>query len=785
MWSNYVRTSLRTFQRNKFFVGVNLFSIAVAFSLCTIAYFNIQFNWQFNTYFANASSIHKVNAAKVTASGNRLMGITPLPLAAALNADTDGLMATSYNRQTQLVRIEDQLFRESVAFVDAQFFDVFEFPLLSGGMARFSQQTDIFIHEQTAQKLFGDNPPIGQTIEFVGAKGKKTPFTVAGIIEDSPKNTSFLHAMVAPMAHYIQGNNLNETDWSRWVDATFIKSDLDDASINELLDRYLEVQNEVNESTEVAGYLSTGLLDWPGVEGSILNSSFMGDLHPASVMGTVSSAITVLLLACFNFINTSIAISRNRLKEIGVRKVLGSRKRDLKIQFLIESLVQMSFAMALSGLITMLLIDPYNAMFNFEIVEFSRIELAPFIGFVVGTWLITSLLAGMYPAFYISKFKPVEIFKNKVRFSGKNLFIKGLLTFQFMICVYNIFSMILFTQNARYQETLDRGYALKTSINIPIQEPSKFVALKAEMEQLPIVLSVTGTQQAIGFGAEATAINHLGRDYDVAAIHVGEGYLGALEIRLVEGRLFETNQPGNQGYVVINEMLLASLGEAVLNGWFMHNGERYTVIGVVEDFNLKPIMLDNKIQPTVIFFAPETSYRYANVVVNEDPLIADDLLRAKWGELYPDEIYLGFLQEDVMQAVRQTNNIMMNINGVVAVITLLISALGLYAMVYLNIQSRIKEFGVRKVLGASVGNILYLLNRQVVIMLVIASVLGVVAGHFVISMIMDIVYAYHKEIELNNYVWPVLIIFLIAFASIGLRVYSSARQNPVEQLRVE
>lgn len=784
MWSNYVLTSLRTLQRNKFFVGVNLLSIAVAFSLCTIAYFNIQFNARFNTFFDNSETIHKVNAAKVTANGNRLMGITPFPLAAVLNGDTDGLIATSYNRESQLVKLEDQLFRESVAYVDEQFFDVFNFPLKSGGSASFNQQTDIFINELTAIKLFGDAEAIGQTIEFVGNNGRKTPFTVAGVIKKLPENTSFLHSIIAPIHHYIQENDIDETSWSNWVDGTFIKTDLDNESVNTLLDRYLPMQNEVNESTEVAAYASIGLLDWPAVEGSILNGSFMGNLHPASVLGTVSSAITVLLLACFNFINTSIAISRNRLKEIGVRKVLGGRKLDLKIQFLVESVIQMSFAMALSGLVTMYLINPYNAMFNFEIVEFSRIEVLPFVGFSITVWLLTSLMAGMYPAFYISKFKPVEVFRGKVKFSGKNLFIKGLLTFQFMICVYNIFSMILFTQNAQYQETLDRGYELKTSVNIPIQS-SQFAPLKAELEQLPAVASVTGTEQAIGFSAISTAIEHLGKDYDVSAIHAGEGYLEALEVRLTQGKLFEKNQPNNTQYVIINQMLLESLDEDVLNEQLVHNGKRYTVIGVVEDFNLKPIMLDNKIEPTVIFFAPEAHYHYANVLLNEDPIVADDMLRQTWAGLYPDEIYLGFLQEDVMQAVRQTNDIMMNINGVVAVVTLLISALGLYAMIYLNIQSRIKEFGVRKVLGASVSNILYLLNRQVVIMLVIASVLGVIAGHFVIGMILDIVYAYHKDIELNNYIWPVLIVFFIAFSAIGFRVYASARESPVNQLRVE
>lgn len=784
MWSNYILTSLRTLQRNKFFVGVNLLSVAVAFSLCTIAYFNIQFNRDFNRFFPDAASVYKVNAQKVTAEGNRLMGTTPLPLASAIREDNPGFLTAAYQRENQLVKLEDQLFRESVAFVDPGFFEIFRLPLLSGGSAGFGNEDQVFLSEAVAYKLFGEESVIGKLVQLVNSKGEKTPFTVAGVLRDLPENTSFLHGIIAPMDYYLDQNQLATNDWSTWVNATFIKTE-QVGNIDELLNRYLDPQNEVNEGLQVAAYQSANLLEWPAFENSMLNSSFMGYLHPASVLGTVSSAITVLLLACFNFINTNIAISRNRLREIGMRKVLGSKKRDLKLQFLIENAVQMFFALALSGLVTLLLIDPYNAMFNFEIVEFQRIDLLPFLVFALGTWLLTSLLAGMYPAFYISRFKPVEIFRNKIRFSSKNLFTKGLLTFQFVVCVYNIFSLILFTQNAHYQEQLDRGYEVSSSINIPLSQPDQFASLKPALEQIPEVVSVTGTQNPIGFSLANETVGFLGTDHDVATLRVGENYLESLNVRLQQGRWFEPDQPGNSDHVIINQMLKEALGNEPLDQWLTLNGKRYTIIGIVDDFNLKPIMLDNKIEPTAIFFSPEDSYRYANVVVNGDVLQADKRLAETWSVLYPDELYLGFFQEDVMEAVRQTNNIMLSINGVVAVITLLISALGLYTLVYLNIQSRIKEFGVRKVLGASVAHILYLLNRQVVIMMLIASIIGLIASRLVISQIMDIVYAYHKEIEINNYVWPVLVVTSIAFASIGYRVYRSARQNPVEQLRME
>ena len=785
MWSNYILTSFRSLQRNKFFVGINLVSIAIAFALCTIAWFNLQFNGDFNRAFANADIIYKVNAEKITANGQQLMGTTPLPLAAALITDLDGVTATSYVRENQLVKVGDQLFRESVGFADDNFFSLFDFPLVSGGKASWQQQTDIFIDEDLAVKLFGEEAALGQSLEFVHADGTKQPVTIAGVLKDLPENTSFVHSIVAPMHQYVSKHELKENDWTQWVDATFYKTERDAKAVDALLAQYLAAQNEVNEGLQVAEYRSASLLDWPEFENRMLNSSFMGHLHPASVMGTVSSAITVLLLACFNFINTSIAISRNRLKEIGVRKVLGGVKGNLRAQFLVESLVQILIALALSGIVTMLLIDPYNAMFEYQIVEFDRISLLPFFGLAAGIWLLTGLLAGMYPALYISKFKPVEIFRNKIRFSRKNLFTKSLLTFQFMVCVYNIFSLILFTQNTQYQETLDRGYAVNSSINIPVTGMEQFKPLAASLEQMPEVVSVKGTVNPIGFSINSIAIQHLGEDYDVASIKVGSGYLEALQVRLAEGRFFPDNEEASQKYVLVNQMMEESVEGSLLNQRLSWQGERYTVIGLVEDFNLRPIMLDNKIRPTVIFFAPEEEYRYANVVVNSEPLEADKSMQEAWAGLFPDELYLGFMQEDVMKAVRQTNHIMLSINGVVAVITLLISALGLYALVYMNIQSRIKEFGVRKVLGASVKHILYLLNRQILIMMVIAAVLGLVAGKLVISQILDIVYAYHKDIELNNYIWPVVVVFSIVGLSIGFKVWQSAKENPVKQLRAE
>lgn len=766
-------------------MGINLISIALAFSLCTIAYFNVQFNSDFNTFFSKAEDLYKVNSNRLTAEGTVMQGTSPLPLGPAINGDMANITAVRYHRQNKMIKLEDQFYRQSIGFVDPAFLDFFEIPTVSEINAQFSGLQDMFINADVATKYFGKKDPIGKELKLVLSDGKTLGFTVRGVILDLPKNTSFIYDIIIPFENYISINGLERTNWSQWIDGTFLHStSMNTDQVAKSFDRYINSQNELNKGQELASYSISSILEWPAFENSMEKSNFMGHLHPASVLGTLSSAIAVLLLASFNFINTSIAISRKRLKEIGMRKVLGGRQQDLKIQFLVESLVQMLIAVLFSGLITSVLTDAYNSMFEFEIVEFSRISLGPFLGFMFGVWAITGLLAGIYPAFYISRFSPLHILKNKVRFSKRNLFTKSLLTFQLMVCVYNVFSLILFIQNTKYQERLDRGYSVKTSINVPVSDFNQFQVLKSEFEALSLVQRVTGTIHPIGFQSENISIQYLGEAYDVASLSVGKGYLKNLDIRLSKGAFFGENE--QDALVIVNQMFADKHGDDILGEQISHNGARFTIIGVVDDFNLRTIMLDNKIRPSVIFFSPESDYKYANVLLGMNiPLEANRILEANWNKLFPDEQYLGFLQEDVLKPVRQTNNIMLSINSFVAVVTLIISALGLYAMVFLNIQSRIKEFGVRKVLGASVKQILFLINREVIIMLTIACGAGLALGYFVINMILDIVYAYHTQTTLDNFILPILIVTAIVVIAIGYRTWQSARENPVEHLRFE
>ncbi|MEL7002246.1 MAG: ABC transporter permease, partial [Bacteroidota bacterium] len=601
MWSNYLLTSFRILKQNAFFVSMNLLSIAIAFALCTIGYFNYQFNADFNTHFTKSDNIVKVNSQRSSDSGGRTMGVTPLPLASTINQGLSGLRSARYTSSQQFIRLNEDLYRQNVAFVDEDFLEIFNFKLANGQRARFSNKAEVFLTQQTKKAIFGEEDATGKTIEIALDNNETVLVKVAGVLDFIPENTSFIFDLILPFDYYLQINSLDRNDWTAWVDGTFIEKDIKRSNneISSLLAKYLNYQNEVNQDQQVESYKVSSILDWPAFESSLYKSGFRGYLHPASVAGTISSAVAVLLLALFNFINTSLSLSRKRLKEIGVRKVMGGARLDLKIQFLIESFGQILLALMLSVAITHYLSIGYNSMFPFDIVSFERVSVLPLLIFMLSVWFFTGLLSGIYPAFYISKFQSVDIFRSKVKFSRRNLFSKTLITIQFAVCIYNVFALIVFAQNTQYQNTLDRGYNVNNSINVPISDKGQYKALQASLEQQLEIEQVTGTVNPIGFGDSETVVEYLTNKIDVSGIRVGTSYLESLDVKLYNGRFFKDLDGDN--YVIVNQMLNNQLGGKLLNDWIYHEGKRYQVVGIVKDFNLRPIMLDNKIRPTIIF----------------------------------------------------------------------------------------------------------------------------------------------------------------------------------------
>ncbi|MDW3210965.1 MAG: FtsX-like permease family protein [Reichenbachiella sp.] len=781
MWKNYLLTSVRALKKEKFYVLINLLSMAMAFALCTIAFFNYMYNSTYNQSFEDYESIYKINAEQQSACSSKALGVSPVALMESVLNEIPGLEIGRYHRSVVSLKSKDVLFQESAGFIDPAFLDIISFN--HGPM--ILRRNEVILTKEAAQRLYGKDDAKGELLSVLFSNGEERSFQVGYVIQKPSENTSFKFSVLLPIDHYLDVEGIDYNDWSSWVSGTFLKTKNENLKvIEDALQRFIPIQNTQNPELQIASYRLDPIVEWAHFEKDLQGRAFGGVLHPASVIGTISSALAILLLACFNFFNTTIATSGKRLKEISMRKVIGGRKLDIVIQFLTESGLQVVAAFLISLLIGKLLIGPYNAMFNFELVEFQPAYLQPYLFFSIGICLLTILLSSTYPAFYISRFGSLDILKNKARLKGNSLLTKSMLVIQFSVCVYNLFALGVFVENAYYQESLDRGYDVRKFINIPLQ-PQQFDLFKNKVSQTSGFDVMTGTQQLVGFSNQEIGIEHEGVEYAIGKLNVGPTYLSTLGVEFVEGNDF-MDHSSNEQTVVVNQMFNTHLGADMMNQWITVFDKKYRVQGVTQNFNLQNVMLTNKIKPTIFFFKPDSLSEYLVVKSEESKIIEDqERLENIWYEMYPDQLYGGFYQEEVFDSENKTNQIMIRINVFIAIVSILISILGLYALISLTIQRRIKEIGIRKTIGASFGHVIGLLLKEVGWMMMISIILGLIMGAYFITMLLNIIYAYHIEIDFLNYLFSIAVILLVAVISIGYKVVVTARMNPVSQLRAE
>ncbi len=777
---NYLKTSLRAIKLHPFYAFANILGLALAISICTIGYFNYRFNATFNEYFEGAKNLYKIHGERI---GESTIGSTFLALAPALKAS--GIEAMRYHGGSLSLRDGDRLFSSYIGFSEKEFLNHFSFHNLEGDKITPPNVNEIVISQELALKLFNESYPVGELVKIVFPNKKEQSFAISDVYQKPPTNTSFFQSAFLSFEVYLDIFEISNDDWTRDIDGTFVYAKEDELDrISSQIASYLPIRNISNPQLNISQYRLDNIMEWPAFENYLYKGEFNHHLHPSSVIGIAGSALSILLLACFNFINTSIALSGKRLKEIAVRKIMGGTRKSTVSQFLIENSFMISIAVILSFGISYFLVPSYNAMFEKELIQLEKVPIATLVKFALALILIVTILSAAYPSLYISRFSPLLIFRKKVILSGKNRLMSFLLTFQFALCFYNIFSIFINIDNAHYQENLDRGYDVEPIVNVFLNRPEQFQVLANYLQKVQGVEGVAGTTNMIGFSKEQEFLHFEGVDHSVSVIRVGEHYPELMGLRLNKGSFFGSLEQG-ENKVIINQMLERQFGKDLLNTQINIEGNKYKVIGVVEDFNLRNIMLDNKIMPTVIKYAPESQQYVSAVRVIGSPEKVNRDIEKAWYQAFPQELYRSLLQKEVMSSARETNQLFIKINAFLAIITILISILGLFTLISLKVQKRSKEFGIRKVLGASRGVIVHLLGKDLYWMIGIAGVVGLTASTIIINNVFDVVYAYHVSTNMGHFIKATVIVLLIICCTIGYKVYQTGRMNPTEQLRFE
>jgi ABC-type antimicrobial peptide transport system permease subunit len=688
------------------------------------------------------------------------------------------------------VKIGEKNFSKRIAWCDTAFFKVFTIKMISGSYSLISNKNSILLDEEMADIYFGDEDPVGKIISVFADSEEERTFLVGGVYEKLPKNSSFIFQAITSIENYIEMWKINEYDWQTWTAGTFLY--LSDPSqvnvVEELLQQYVPVQNDARKDFQIEKFRLMPLTKMAHSAWDVWSNRFRQSLHPAAVTAPPIMAILILLIACFNFMNTAIAFSSRRLKEIGIRKVAGSRRIQVVLQFMGEYFLLSMLSIILAIFFGKYLVSLYSRMWEYLDLALSFREYPELWIYLFLLLVLTTLLAGTYPSFYISRFNPVYIFQDKLKIGSRNVLSKTLLTLQFVISVLALVSGIIFTRNARFQDNIYLGYDKDNIIAVPIRNHSHFIAFRDAVRTNPKIESVGESEEHIGRSSFNRLVEYQNIRYEVQILDIGDDYFTTMGLKLTDGREFpvELALTDKENSIIISKKFAEEFGiqNPVGQRVMMDDTVPLNIVGVMENIYLYGVW--SKIEPMILRRGDNERMRTLAVRASEENLQeVNKFLEEQWKELVPNNPYEGFFQDDLMNEGRDINRNIKNIYIFLAFIATILSAIGLYTLVSLSIIRRTKEVGIRKVMGATVPRIISILNREYLIILIIACIGGSLSGYYLSKQMMDSIWDVFTDVTVFTFLVPILLIFAVAAITMGWKVYSAASKNPTESLRYE
>ncbi len=795
MLRNYLKIALRVLWRNKVYVVINVVGLGFAIACCLLAYLHYNYRANFDQNHRQANAIYRLNSLRVTDQGTQAWAISPMPLAEAMQNSVVGVerMARLYSTNV-VVKRGMSTFTERLQYADKNLFAFFTLPLKQGSLAQFGQPNQIIISQAMADKYFPQQMPIGRTLTVAESDSTEKTYTVGAVAQPIAANSSIQFDLMTTFENGLKAGRVDPTDWAKSTLITTFVEVKDKQTISHIatnLKPYAAIYNRSHPDWTLAGFylqpfreLATSSdVDMPGyVQGSELTANPRGVL----VIVPAVMSLFILLITCFNFTNISIAFASGRLKEIGIRKVIGGVKNQLIRQFLTENLVLCLLASAMALLFVSLLLPAFN--------QVTGIDLTFNFGQNYGLWLFlvlmpvgTALFSGLYPAVYISSFQPITILKGKTTFGSSNRFTRFLLISQFSLSCFALVVGITLSQNAAYQQKADFGYAIHEVAVVEVRNAQEYATFRQAVWQHPQVKSLAGASQQIGENSYTATAQTDKQQVQAQVAHVGgKAYLNSMGIRLAQGRHFYESSLDADASILVNQTFVQQLHlRQPLGQRIRIDSASYTIVGVVTDY--KEYGLHGLVPPCVLRLAKPDEYKF--MVVRADvqalPLVVKQL-QAAWHKALPNRSYRGFLQSELIEKEVRLNLGFQSVAYFLAIVTLLLSASGLFALVSLNIDRRRKEIGMRKVLGASVGQILGLINREFVRILLVAFTVGSALGYgFTNQFIFRFIYQYHPDAGPGAYLATLVILLFSCGLIIGTKVHRAATANPIQSLQTE
>ena len=812
MIANIIKVAFRNLFRKFGYAFINIAGLSIGLACSILIFLYVVNELTYDRFHEKADQIYRISVRGKMPGNDLNMAVTSAPMMEAMLMDYPEVEnATRFgNFGNFLVRKGEKKFQETgetFIYADSSFFEIFSFPLTAGDPSTvLTAPRSLVLSERYAEKYFGEEDPVGQTLRV---ERDTNLYTITGIMENVPVNSHFHFEMVGAMS------SIGDSRQQFWLNHSYytyvlLSPGTDivkfEDGLREMVIKYVGPQitealgidiEQFEESGNSFGYFTQAITDihlHSNLQYEVEENGNQVYVYIFMVIG-----ILILIIACINFMNLATARSTTRAREVGLRKVVGSGRSLLIAQFLAESLMLSFISLGVAILLVYFAMPYYNNLIQLDLV-FELFASTWAIPLLVTLAILVGLIAGTYPAFVLASFQPGAVFKSELQAGSSKSFLRNMLVvIQFSVAIVILLGTLVVNRQLTYMQNKDLGFDMENRLVIRRTntiDGARIEAFKQELEQHSNILTASNSTHIPGVNFWNNVHFLEGEDLSNTILlwtaYASYEYDLALDLNIVEGRFFDRTM-NDSSAVLINESAVRSLNlEDPLNRRFMEQGrtpeetQYYPIIGIVEDFHFASMRDD--IQPMIFHFLPQnfgnyTVLRLGNGNIQETIAHAQETWE-KFQSLYPFEYtWLDDEFDRLFESEKRTSKILL----VFSILSIILSCLGLFGLISYSTSQRTKEIGIRKTMGATVGIVMGLLQKEILLLFVISTALAIPSFFGIRSWLQN--FAYHIDFSiwlfLGYLVVVAAVVMVIALATVAYQSYRAATANPAESLRVE
>ena len=783
MFKNYIKVAVRNLKKYKGYSFINVLGLSIGMACTILILLWVQDELSFDRFFTNSGRLYRVVDSEKYSNGEEsLFSVNPPALAPSLvnqYPDIENAARLRIVKSSVIHYAEKRFHEDNLTFVDPSFLKMFKLFFISGiSNNALSDVSSIVLTQKMAEKYFGNEDPIGKTIRV----DNRFDFIVTGVIEDLPSNSHMQIDFLLPF-NSIKNFGFTLEGWNSFAHTTYVllAKGADYQTVSKKIKNTI-IQNGSNEKITIT---LQPITDIHLYSNNMIGIGGTGDITQVYIFSVI--ALLILLLACINFMNLSTARAGNRSKEIGMRKVVGARRKEIIFQFFFESIVFAVISLIFSIIWIFSLLPEFNSLSGKELT-FKILNDSGMLLLIFGVAIFTGILSGVYPALILSAFKPVRVLKGSFRLgSGNKKFRKVLVTFQFVLTIVLITGTVAVNRQLHFVQNKSLGFNKDQllCIKLPGELNKKFDFIKERLQENEGVMSVAGISYPPSGILSSTDVNDWeGRKSDspflIYNLSATYNFVKTMQLKVDQGRFYSREFKTDTALgCVVNEVAVRAMdmkspvGKKVLG---------LRIIGVIKDFNFTS--LHSKIAPLRIFFDPSGIKQLLIRIQPHNMGYTVSSLEKTWNKIAPDFPFeYNFLDEQI-DKLYSADQRAGNVINIFSFLALFIACLGMFGLASFTAEQRVKEVGIRKVLGAKLSGIILLLSKEFAKYVLLANLFAWPVAYFVIDHWLQN-FAYRIDISWWIFVFSCAIALLIALATVSFQAVKAATANPVESLRYE